>query len=181
MFGYNAFRRGADNSAVITLRVMNAITRSVMNALGRGRMENQTMGRVLTNAKIVNVYDLHDAERGVLTGKQVRRIEITDALVDTVASTQSLPRRLIDQLGLKSVGTQRAPTRSGVALMNKFGTVRLTLMDREWTGDGVELPDDCPVLIGQQPLEALDLVVDMGNHRLIGNPAHGGEYIIDMF
>jgi len=144
-------------------------------------MENQTMGRVLTNAKIVNVYDLNDAERGVLTVEQIRRIEVSDALVDTGASTLSLPRRMIEQLGLKPVGTQRARTSSGVALMNKFGTVRLNLMDRDWTGDVVELPDDCPVLIGQQPLEALDLVVDLGNHRLIGNPAHGGEYIIDMF
>jgi clan AA aspartic protease len=144
-------------------------------------MEIQTMGRVLMNAKIVNVYDLHDAERGVLTVEQVRRIEVPDALVDTGASTLSLPRRLIEQLGLKPVGTQRARASSGVAIMNKFGTVRLNLMDREWTGDVVELPDDCPVLIGQQPLEALDLVVDMGNRRVIGNPAHGGEYIIDMF
>ena len=42
-------------------------------------------------------------------------------------------------------------------------------------------PDDCPVLIGQIPLEALDFVVDPANRRLIGNPAHGGEQMIELY
>jgi len=43
------------------------------------------------------------------------------------------------------------------------------------------LPDGCPVLIGQIPLEAMDFVVDMGKHALVGNPAHGGEHIIELY
>jgi hypothetical protein len=45
----------------------------------------------------------------------------------------------------------------------------------------VGVPDDCPVLIGQVPLELLDFVVDPGGQRLIGNPAHGGEHIIELY
>jgi predicted aspartyl protease len=144
-------------------------------------MESQTMGRVVVSAKIQNVYDLYDVKRGQLPEEKARRLELNDALVDTVASTLSLPKHLIEQLGLQPSGTQRARTSAGTAIMNKYSVVRLTLLDRDWVGDVVELSDDCPVLIGQMPLEALDLVVDMGNHRLIGNPTHGGEYIIDMF
>ena len=33
-----------------------------------------------------------------------------------------------------------------------------------------------PVLIGQIPLEQFDLVLDLRNRRLSGNPAHGGEH-----
>ena len=44
-----------------------------------------------------------------------------------------------------------------------------------------ELPDDCPVLIGQIPLEILDFVVDPANRRIIGNPEHGGEHIIELY
>ena len=44
-----------------------------------------------------------------------------------------------------------------------------------------ELPDDCPVLIGQIPLEVMDFVVDPPNHRLIGNPEHGGEHVIELY
>jgi hypothetical protein len=37
------------------------------------------------------------------------------------------------------------------------------------------------VLIGQIPLERLDFVVDPQGNRLIGNPAHGGEHIIEAY
>lgn len=44
-----------------------------------------------------------------------------------------------------------------------------------------ELPDDCPMLIGQVPLELLDSVVDPIHQRLIGNPEHGGEHVIELY
>jgi hypothetical protein len=45
----------------------------------------------------------------------------------------------------------------------------------------MEVPDSVPVLIGQIPLERLDFVVDPQARCLIGNPAHGGEHIIEAF
>ena len=45
----------------------------------------------------------------------------------------------------------------------------------------LEIADECPVLIGRIPLEALDLVVDPGGRRLIGNPEHGGEQIVEVY
>ena len=42
-----------------------------------------------------------------------------------------------------------------------------------------ELAEDCPVLIGYIPLEMLDFVVDPKDQRLIGNPDHNGEWMID--
>ena len=47
--------------------------------------------------------------------------------------------------------------------------------------DVTELPDGCPVLIGQIPLEAMDFVVDMPSRSVIGNPAHGGEHVIELY
>jgi len=45
----------------------------------------------------------------------------------------------------------------------------------------MEVPDDVPVLIGQLPLEHLDLVVDLRSRSLIGNPAHGGEHVYELY
>jgi hypothetical protein len=45
----------------------------------------------------------------------------------------------------------------------------------------MEVPDDVPVLIGQIPLEHLDFVVYPRKRRLIGNPAHGGEQMFEMY
>ena len=47
--------------------------------------------------------------------------------------------------------------------------------------DITELPDGGPVLIGQIPLEAMDFVVDMPSQRLVGNPEHGGEHVIELY
>jgi hypothetical protein len=45
----------------------------------------------------------------------------------------------------------------------------------------MEVPDGVPVLIGQIPLEFLDFVVDPVRQRLIGNPAHGGEHVLELY
>ena len=54
-------------------------------------MDAATMGRVIVTAMIENVADLYNANQGVLPADQVRRVEVTDALVDTGASTLSMP------------------------------------------------------------------------------------------
>lgn len=149
---------------------------------GRGRgMGTDTMGRVLTEATIENLIDLWDAERKLIPPQQVRRVTVDDALVDAGATLLSLPTRVIGQLGLKKAGTRRVTTSGGVGEAAMYEAVRLTIQGRPCTMDVLEVPDDVPVLIGQLPLEHLDLVVDLRNRRLIGNPAHGGEHVYEMY
>jgi predicted aspartyl protease len=144
-------------------------------------METASMGKVITAAKIENLDDLFSVDKGFLKPEQVRAIEVTDAMVDTGATTLSLPKRYIQQLGLRSVRTRKARTIRGSTTLQMYGTVRLTIQGRNGVCDVIEIPDDCPVLIGQIPLELLDFVVDPIGQRLIGNPDHGGEDMIDMF
>jgi clan AA aspartic protease len=139
------------------------------------------MGKVVVRAHIANVGDLYAAKRGLIPADQVRSVEIADALVDTGATTLSLPKRVIAQLGLQPMRSRKARTSAGQITLQMYGTVRLTIQDREWSGDVVEIPDDCPALVGQLPLEGLDFVVDPANQRLIGNPEHGGEHIIELY
>ena len=144
-------------------------------------METATMGRVLVTAKIENMRDLVAVEMGMLQPAQVRAVEVTDALVDTGASMLSLPRQMIDQLGLIYLRSQRTRTASGSSDARLYGLVKLTIQDRYFTTDVLELPDGSPVLIGQLPLEAMDWVIDMPGRRLIGNPAHGGEQMYELY
>jgi predicted aspartyl protease len=141
----------------------------------------QTMGKVLVTAKVESLEDLFQVDRGTLPDDQVRRIEVDDALVDTGATILSMPTRLIRQLGLRPVRSRQARTAAGIVTVQVYGTVRLTIQGRECPIDVSEVPDDCPVLIGQIPLELLDFVVDPVGQRLIGNPAHGGEHILEMY
>lgn len=144
-------------------------------------MEAATMGKVLVTAKIENLNDLFEVEGGHRKPEDARRIEIADALVDTGATTLLLPTRFIQQLGLKQFRTRTARTAGGVVTLGIYGMVLLTVQGREARIDVGEVADDMPVLVGQIPLEILDFVVDPQGQRLIGNPAHGGEQMIEVF
>jgi predicted aspartyl protease len=87
---------------------------------------------------------------------------------------------MIDQLGLMKQYEKRAMTAGGVRTVNVYEAVRVEINGREATVDPIEVPDGSPVLIGQMPLEMTDLVIDMRAKKLIGNPAHGGEQILEL-
>jgi predicted aspartyl protease len=144
-------------------------------------METPTMGKVLVTAKIENLADLFDAEKGVLSDDQVRRIEVRDAIIDTGATTLLLPKRIVAALGLKPLRTRHSRGLGGDFRLPMYGTVRLTIQGRDCPVDVGEIGDQYPVVVGQIPLEALDWVIDPKGQRLIGNPEHGGEWGVDAF
>ena len=144
-------------------------------------MEIANVGKVHARARIENMNDLYDVSKGTRRPEEVRQIEIPDALVDTGAMFLSLPRRYIEQLGLQRYRTRKALTTGGVVESGMYGVVRLTIQERDCVVEVAEVADECPVLIGQIPLEALDFVVDPAGGRLIGNPAHGGEHMMELY
>ena len=139
------------------------------------------MGRVTVEATIENLKDLLEAGEGGRSANEVRRITVPNALIDTGASSLSLPSSLIRALGLTKVSTRRTMSSKGPGQTDVHAIVRLTIAGRDCSLDVMEVPDGVPVLIGQVPLELLDFVVDPVNQRLIGNPAHGGEHVLEMY
>jgi len=144
-------------------------------------MENATMGRAIVAARIENLGDVMLVNAGHRTPDEIRVVEVPDALVDTGSTRLAVPRPLIEQLGLMKFGAERGRTANGIREFGLYGPARLTVQGRFCIVDVSELPDDCPVLIGQVPLELMDWVVDAKSQRLIGNPEHGGEWMSDMF
>ncbi|MHC4401339.1 MAG: aspartyl protease family protein [Planctomycetota bacterium] len=144
-------------------------------------MEIVTMGRVTVPARIENLEDVYQADRGALPAAEVRSVEVADALVDTGATLLSVPRRLVQKLGLKRTRSRTARTSAGTVEFGIHQAVRLTVEGRDCIVEVAEIPDTCPVLIGQIPLEGLDFVIDPKGQKLMGNPDHGGEQMIDMF
>jgi predicted aspartyl protease len=144
-------------------------------------METDTMGRVLVEVLLESLRDLWALEQGLIKPDQVRRIIVPDALVDTGATMLSLPTRMIRQLGLTKTWTRQVTTSKGTSNADVYSSVKLTIKGRECPMDVLEVPDDVPVLIGQIPLEYLDFVVDSQSRSVIGNPAHGGEQMYEMY
>ena len=135
----------------------------------------------MASARIENIFDVAARKRGVLPAEKVRTVEVIDAVVDPRDAMLLLPKSMISSLGLIPSRTWQTRGLGSPLTLQMFSAVRLTIQDRECVLDVGAIEDHSPVLIGQIPLEMLDFVVDPKRQRLIGNPEHGGEHIIDVF
>jgi predicted aspartyl protease len=120
------------------------------------------------------------AEEEFIKPEEVRQVVVKDALVDTGASRLSLPKPLIQQLGLTPVGKARSMTANGIVERTVYSEVEFTILGRTGSIQITDLPDSAPVLIGHIVMELLDLCLDI-NRGLIYNPAHGNEWIEEQF
>ena len=139
------------------------------------------MGKVTVTALVENLNDLVGVQGGTLSQEQVRRVDVGDALIDTGATGLLMPKRLVAQLGLQPLRFRNAKTIGGTVPLQVYRAVRLTIQGRDCISDVVEIGDDLPVVIGQDPLELMGWVIDMQGQKLIGNPAHGGEHMIEAY
>ena len=155
-------------------------------------VEQEEIGRVLTEAVIENLRDLFAVEEGRAPPEAVRRVSVMDALVDTGATTLALPVRYVRQLGLSKKRERSAVSAHGRAPIAIYEPVRLTIQGRDCVVEVMEGPDEVParssvdfnphysMRIGQVPLMMLDFVIDPQSRRLIGNPAHGGQQMLEI-
>jgi predicted aspartyl protease len=144
-------------------------------------METQAMERITVRAKIESLRDLCLVEHQILPTELARFVEIDDALVDADEAMLMMPKNLIDRLGLQPTGTRNSRKSSEPVRVQIYDPVRLTIDGRDCVANVAGLPEGEPVLIGRIPLALLDFVVDPQGRKLIGNPAHGGEPMIEMY
>lgn len=136
--------------------------------------------RHTTEIKLVNRRDAILAQEDFIKPEDVRQAIVKDALVDSGASRLSLPKRLIQQLGLTPVGKAKSITANGIAERTVYSEVEFTILGRPGSIQVTDLPDDAPVLVGHIVMELLDLCLDV-KRGLIYNPAHGNEWIEEQF
>ena len=106
---------------------------------------------------------------------------VPDALVDTGATMLSLPRRLVQQLGLRDASDAHGSNSDRRRLVRHLRCGPAHDPGRDCVVEVAEVADDCPGLIGQIPLESLDFVIDPVGQQLVGNPEHGGQHMMDLF
>ncbi len=135
--------------------------------------------RHTTQIELENLYDLVAVKLGAMDPEDVRKIRVPDALVDTGATGLCLPTSLIEQLGLTPIEMRRARAATGIVERMLYSEVQFTILERTSTIQVTDLPEGSPVLIGHMVLEHLDLCVDI-KKGLIYNPAHDGEWIIEI-
>ena len=142
-------------------------------------MASPTVGKVLVSAVVENLDDLFAVGKGLLPADRVRRVEVSDALIDSGATGLLIPSRMVAALGLEPLRIRPARTIAGPTPLQVYRAVRLSVQGRDCISDVAEIPDEFSIVIGQVPLELMDWVVDLRGQRLIGNPAHGGEHMVE--
>jgi clan AA aspartic protease len=137
------------------------------------------MGKVVVTVKVTNRIDLALAERQ-LSQRKPRQAEV-EMLVDTGATRFYLKPSVIRKLGLEKVDAVRSRTTNGETVRFKYEPVQIEVLGRKETFEVIEVPESVPNLLGQVPLEVLDLVVDSKARRLVPNPDHGGEQMTEEY
>jgi predicted aspartyl protease len=137
------------------------------------------MGKVVAKIKLTNYLDL-ELKRLKLRREKPRVVQ-TDVLVDTGATRLYLKRSVIKALGLRKEGEVGSKTTNGTRRRAVYQAARLDLMGRHGAFQVVEIDDDVPNLLGQIPLEYLDLVVDPKGQKLMPNPEHGDKQMSEEY
>ena len=84
-----------------------------------------------------------------------------------------IPTDVAERLGLPIIG--KLPVRLADASRREFpvfGSLRISILGREMVCDALGAPVGSTPLIGQIPLERLDLVVDPSSREIRPNPEH---------
>lgn len=138
------------------------------------------MGKVVEKIRVVNWGDIERVASG--DSKAAPRSVEAEALVDTGAGLFYLQTSLVKQLGLRQIDTVRSKTMSNLLEERRVcSPVELKIAGRTGVFRVVEVPDALPNLIGQIPLEELDLVVDLRKRKVVPNPEHPDGPLYDEF
>jgi clan AA aspartic protease len=138
------------------------------------------MGKVMQTIKLTNSYDEEAVNRGHLTADRVRTT-IIEALVDTGATMMVLPADTVAALGLLPAGYRKVRYADGrTAEVPWVSGVGITILGRQTVANALVEAAGTTALIGQIPLEELDLLVDPKSRELRVNPASPDAPLLDL-
>ncbi len=136
------------------------------------------MSEVRVNVKLTNAADLALVRRNLMLPGEVRSLEAS-ALVDTGAVTLIVPSLVVEQLGLARPLKQLAEYADGRREeVDVTEPVLVEIMNRRTHEEALVLGDE--VIIGQTTLERTDLHVDCRERRLLPNPAHPDQSVMQV-
>jgi predicted aspartyl protease len=128
------------------------------------------VGRVDVDIKVSNEVDISNAAEGKLPADKIRHVT-AKAIVDTGATLLVLPDEIIAQLGVRVTRQAKSKFADGRTLVrNVHGPIKVEVEGRSAIVEAVSAPKGVPALLGQVPLEVLDLLVDSKGRKLILNP-----------
>jgi clan AA aspartic protease len=136
------------------------------------------MGEVRVMVRLSNAADMALVRRNLMRPEEIRALE-ADALVDTGAVTFVLPSLVVERLGLARPFKQVADYADGLREeVDVTEPVFIELLGRHTVEEALVLGDE--VIVGQTILEKTDLYVDCRQKRLLLNPAHPDQSVLQV-
>ena len=139
----------------------------------------ENMGKIIAKLRLTNNGEWFNYDRK-LSRRKPHQTEV-EALVDTGAARLYLKPSVIKALALRKVDEVQSQTTNGIRIRGVYDPVRLELMGRHGTFDVVDIDEHVPNLLGQIPLEYLDLIIDPKARELRPNPAHGDKLMTEEY
>jgi predicted aspartyl protease len=133
------------------------------------------MGQVFVPITITNRADEIRAADGTITADQVRKVTLESVLADSGAITLSLPKKLIEQLGLEPLREVLTKTAAGYQRSLVYQDAKLTVGDRVGVFQCLELPGGDDPLLGVIPMEELGLEPDFQKREMRFLPMEPGD------
>ena len=135
----------------------------------------------MAKIKLKNYLDVAAAKARRIPKRQIRQVE-AEALVDTGAMMLVVPQQIADALGCPVREHRRVTLADGrrrtVPLIDGL---LIEVLGRQMSLEALVMPRGTIVLLGQIPLEGLDLVVRPRTRDVMPNPAHPDGPIMDIF
>lgn len=133
-------------------------------------LNQEPMGEILVDVRLTNAFDVERAAAGLLPEEDVRSIEVA-AVVDTGAVRSVVPRFVLHQLGVRTIGEEVTAYADGrTESVDLTAGILFDIDGRRTTDEALVLGNE--VLIGQTILKKLDLLADCRNRKLVPNPDH---------
>ena len=139
------------------------------------------MGKVTANLKITSLKDTLFYKEGYISKDKIRQVNLENVIVDSGATMMCLSKDIIKKLDLDFIKKIKVNTANGIEEKGIYGSIIYEIDGRMARGDVLELNHPkIKALIGQIPLEQLDFLINPSINKLIKNPEHEDELILDM-
>lgn len=133
-------------------------------------MRTADMGITYADIELISSDDLGLLRRGYIQPDQVKRVQIR-ALVDSSASLLTISESVKNQLDLNKIEQQQAELADGsIITVDLVGPVEVRFENRVTITTAMVIPGEAEVLLGAIPMQAMDVLIDPKQERLIVNP-----------
>jgi clan AA aspartic protease len=130
------------------------------------------MGLIYADIELINGDDLALARKHIIGEEEIKRMRV-NMLVDTGSVYMCINETVQEQLQLSVLEKRKAQLADGTVVeFDIAGPIEVRFKNRRCNVDAMVIPGDNELLLGDIPLEDMDVLIDPVRRELIVNPEH---------